>query len=99
MKAIIVLNSADNVGNAMEDIVKGDDVSCLVEGKTSSFTARDDIPFGFKVAVRDIAAGGDIIKYKEVIGRAAQDIRTGECVHIHNVEGKRGRGDISEAAA
>jgi len=44
--------------------------------------------------VRDIPAGGDIIKYKEVVGRAAVDIKAGECVHIHNVEGKRGRGDI-----
>ena len=32
-------------------------------------------------------------KYGEVIGAATRDIRVGEHVHVHNVEGKRGRGD------
>lgn len=99
MKAIIIMNPADNVGNAMEDIAKGDGVSYEMDGEILSFTAVDEIPFGFKVAVRDIAGGADIVKYKEVIGRAARDIRAGECVHIHNVDGKRGRGDVPEAAA
>ena len=65
-----------------------------MEGKTHTVIARDEIPFGFKAAVKDIPAGKDIIKYKEVVGKAGRDIRAGECVHIHNVEGKRGRGDI-----
>ncbi|MES9994710.1 SAF domain-containing protein [Desulfovibrio aminophilus] len=99
MKAIIVMSAVDNVGNAIEDITKGDTVSYTLDGKPHTFTAVDDIPFGFKAAVKDIASGGDILKYKEVIGKAAKAIRAGECVHIHNVEGKRGRGDISEGKA
>lgn len=94
MKTIIVMSSADNVGNAIEDISSGDEVTYTVEGNTFTFTAQDEVSFGFKAAVRDIPAGGDIIKYKEIIGRAAVDIKAGSCVHIHNVEGKRGRGDI-----
>lgn len=99
MKAVIVMSARDNVGNAIEDIAKGDEVAYEVEGARHTFTAVDDIPFGFKAAVKAIAAGGDIVKYKEVVGRAAQAIRVGECVHIHNVEGKRGRGDIAEGKA
>jgi altronate dehydratase small subunit len=94
MKALIVMSAEDNVGNAIEDIVGGDEVSYTVDGEIHTFTARDEIPFGFKAAVRDIPTGGDIIKYKEVVGRAGTDIKAGDCVHIHNVEGTRGRGDI-----
>jgi len=94
MKMLIVMSGEDNVGNAIEDIVAGDEISYAVDGKNHIVIARGDIPFGFKAAVRDIPAGKDIIKYKEVVGRAGQDILAGECVHIHNVEGKRGRGDI-----
>ncbi len=99
MKTLIVMSPEDNVGNAIEDITPGDTVSYTTGGKSFTFTACADIPFGFKAAVRDIPAGGDIIKYKEVVGRAAVDIKTGECVHIHNVEGKRGRGDMAGGQA
>ncbi|GGX37703.1 galactarate dehydratase [Tateyamaria omphalii] len=44
------------------------------------------IPSGHKVAVRDIAQGGPICKYAQVIGYAAQDIAAGDHVHTHNVE-------------
>lgn len=94
MKALIVMSAEDNVGNAIEDIAGGDEVSYTAGGKVHTFAAVDEIPFGFKAAVKDIPAGRDIIKYKEVVGQAGRDIRAGECVHIHNVEGKRGRGDI-----
>ncbi|MDQ6598863.1 SAF domain-containing protein [Bacillus salipaludis] len=40
--------------------------------------------------------GEDILKYGEVIGLATTDIEPGEHVHIHNLEGKRGRGDKVE---
>ena len=99
MKAIIVLNSTDNVGNAMEDIAKGDAAGYSATNGNPPVTAVDDIPFGFKVALRDIAAGEDILKYGEVIGVASCDIHAGACVHIHNVGGKRGRGDKKEIPA
>lgn len=93
VKKILVLNSGDNVGNAIEDIVKGDEVKYVLGDKEHRFTATSDVPFAFKIAIAPIAGKGDIIKYGELIGRAARDIAQGECVHIHNVEGKRGRGD------
>ena len=62
------------------------------EGRT--ITVRDAIPFGHKVAIRRIDAGGDVLKYGEVIGRASEVIEPGQWVHVHNVESVRGRGDI-----
>ena len=41
---------------------------------------------GHKYALRDIAAGEDIIKYGNPIGHATVDIKKGEHVHTHNVK-------------
>jgi altronate dehydratase small subunit len=46
------------------------------------------------MAVTDIARGEPVVKYGEMIGKASQDIRKGALVHIHNLEGARGRGDL-----
>lgn len=54
----------------------------------------DSIPFGHKVAITFIQQGAEVVKYGDVIGKATQDIRAGEHVHVQNIEGIRGRGDI-----
>ncbi len=56
------------------------------------------IPSGHKIALRAVAAGAPVRKYGQAIGRAAAPIAPGEHVHVHNVEGIRGRGDLAEAA-
>jgi altronate dehydratase small subunit len=98
MKRVLVMSATDNVANAIEDIGKGEGFEYSSDGKSGSLIAVDDIPFGFKASIRDIPSGGEIIKYKQVIGRASRHIRAGECVHIHNVEGTRGRGDQRKGA-
>lgn len=45
-----------------------------------------DIPAGHKYALKDIKKGETVIKYGQIIGRATQDIKTGEWVHTHNVK-------------
>ncbi len=56
------------------------------------------IPSGHKIALRAIPAGALIRKYGQVIGRASAAIAAGEHVHVHNVEGVRGRGDLAEVS-
>ena len=99
MKKILILHPDDNVGSVLEDIQKGEEVTYVLDDLRETFTAADDVPFAFKIATAHIATGGNIIKYGELIGRAARNIAKGECVHIHNVEGKRGRGDRKEEIA
>ena len=41
------------------------------------------------MAVRDIRKGEPVVKYGEHIGIASCDIKAGEHVHVHNVEGHR----------
>jgi altronate hydrolase len=48
-----------------------------------------DIEFGHKYALRDIAQGEDVLKYGLPIGRALVDIRAGEWVHVHNCRSAR----------
>ncbi|MGD1066906.1 MAG: UxaA family hydrolase [Vulcanimicrobiaceae bacterium] len=55
------------------------------------------IPTGHKIALRAVAAGALVHKYGQPIGRASAAIVPGEHVHVHNVDGVRGRGDLAEA--
>ena len=48
-------------------------------------TAEGKIPAGHKIALCDIAKDAYIVKYGQIIGRAAADIKKGEWVHSHNV--------------
>ncbi len=46
---------------------------------------HDGIPFGHKVALRDIRAGEPVIKYGMPIGRTTVDVAAGTHVHTHNL--------------
>ena len=86
MHNAILIEPADNVAVVIEPVARG---AAVVFGSAPALTAREDIPIYHKIAVRDIAAGEKIVKYGEHIGIASQDIKTGEHVHTHNVEGHR----------
>ena len=49
-----------------------------------------DLETGHKIALDDIPADADVIKYGCSIGRATQDIKKGEQVHSHNLKTKLG---------
>ena len=86
----LVLTPEDNVATAVCSLGNSDKISI---GDVDVVTLLQDIPFGHKIALLDIAPGDKIIKYGEVMGQATVSIKRGEHVHIHNVEGLRGRGD------
>ena len=90
---VLVMNQKDNVGTAAVELDRGEIFH--VEADTRrEVTTLEKIPFGFKVALVDISKGGDIYKYGEVIGRSTFSIKVGEMVHVHNIAGTRGRGDL-----
>lgn len=94
---VLKLTPHDNVGTALQDLKKGDTFQIILDGKViGEDTAKTEIPFGFKAALGNIPAGTNIVKYAHVIGRASIDIQSGELVHIHNIEGTRGRGDLNQ---
>lgn len=90
----LVLNPKDNVANTFEEVLNGEEITARKGNEDVFIQVVERIPFGFKVALSDIAQGEPVFKYGEIIGRASQPIRKGALVHIHNLEGTRGRGDL-----
>jgi altronate dehydratase small subunit len=79
---LLRLDQEDNVLVAIVTIPAG--TVLTVAGQP--VTAAAEIPLGFKVAVRAIAAGEKILKYRAAIGSATRDIAPGEVVHLHNMK-------------
>ncbi|AMQ20758.1 UxaA family hydrolase [Geobacillus sp. G4] len=89
----VILNPKDNVATALDFIPAGSVVKITYQNREQDITIKQPIEFGHKFAIVPIKQGEDVLKYGEVIGVASNDIAEGEHVHVHNVEGKRGRGD------
>jgi altronate hydrolase len=81
MSLVINIAEPDNVVVAIEPIKNG----TVIELKSNKIEAREDIPQGHKIAVKEIAKGENIIKYGVPIGHAKEDIVTGSWVHTHNM--------------
>ncbi|MDF2962980.1 MAG: D-galactarate dehydratase [Paenibacillus sp.] len=89
----LVMDPRDHVATAIKDLQQGQNITYRVQDQVHELTLIDPIPFGHKVAIQDVVSGTDIRKYGEVIGRTTVNIQAGQHVHVHNVEGIRGRGD------
>ncbi|WP_110929154.1 UxaA family hydrolase [Bacillus massiliglaciei] len=89
----LYLNAKDTVAVALSEIPENTPIIVKAGEEERQVTIIEPIRFGHKFAVRAIEKGEDIIKYGEVIGAASSDIPAGAHVHVHNLEGKRGRGD------
>lgn len=82
MQDVIRINHDDNVVVALRDLKKGETVS--VEKK--QLKLQDDVQRGHKIAIKNINADEDIIKYGFPIGHATQKISEGNHVHVHNIK-------------
>lgn len=78
MNDYIIINPKDNVAVALRDFKKGEVIA--------NVTLLEDLPRAHKVALKDIKAGEDIIKYGYPIGHATADIKAGEHVHVNNTK-------------
>ena len=86
MQSFIKINEKDNVAVVLKDIPKG--------MALAGVCTNADIPAGHKIALTEIPAGGQIIKYGERIGYAKCAIHAGDWIHVHNVQ--TGLGDLLE---
>ena len=93
--AALRLKDDDDVAVALRPLAAGSQVRF---GRLA-VTVASDIATGHKFATRPIARGALIRKYGQVIGRASCGIGVGDHVHVHNVEGTRGRGDLAQGDA
>ena len=86
----IHIHPMDNVAVALETLAKGETVEVREQtgpaAEGLSVTALEEIPRGHKIALQDIRAGEEVIKYGNVIAVAKEDIPAGKWVHTHNVK-------------
>jgi (2R)-sulfolactate sulfo-lyase subunit alpha len=59
------------------------------EDKTIKVRARQDIPIGHKVALRDMAPGDTVLKYGIDMGKVVAPIQAGDHAHVQNIKTKR----------
>jgi altronate dehydratase small subunit len=90
-----VVEAADNVATALRDVEAGETVSVAVGDEERTVEVSDDVEFGHKLAIEEIADGETIRKYGKSIGNATEAIPAGAWVHVHNVESNYGRGDLA----
>lgn len=79
---LIRIHEKDNVAVALAELSQG--TVCMLDG--AEITLLDDIPFGHKVALCDIPAGQNVMKYGSPIGSAREGIKKGQHVHVHNLK-------------
>ena len=83
---ILIIHPHDNVAVALEKLPAGGEAS---GAGMISLTVLEEIPASHKIALLDIAAGEEIVKYGETIAVSSQNIRKGQWVHTHNLESGR----------
>ncbi len=78
MKRIFLLHLENPVAVAPADLPAGE----MLPGGA---TVIGSVPRGHKVALRDIAVDGPVLKYGQIIGHATRPIAAGEHVHSHHL--------------
>ncbi|MBA4494582.1 UxaA family hydrolase [Paenactinomyces guangxiensis] len=75
------IHPQDNVIVALQEFHDGDIISL----ENTKITVRETVPRGHKIAIKELPAGADVIKFAYSIGKAVKPIRPGEWVHTHNL--------------
>jgi len=88
-KEAIVVNVRDNVATAVADVEPGEEVRAMLNGLGVTVRSREPVPFGHKIALRELRPGDLVYKYGEVIGEAVAPIPVGAHVHVHNLHSRR----------
>ena len=59
------------------------------EDRMVEIQAKQDIPIGHKIALKDMALGDTVWKYGIDMGKVVAPIQTGQHAHVHNIKTKR----------
>lgn len=81
LSSVLQLDPRDNVLVALSDLKAG----ARVEYQGRSCTLCNDIPAKHKFALQAVAAGGAVIMYGVLVGRAVRAIAAGELLTISNI--------------
>jgi len=75
----------------VEGVKAGMDLNAWImdEDRTINLKAKQDIPIGHKVALKDMNVGDTVLKYNIDMGKVVAPIKQGEHAHVHNIKTKR----------
>jgi (2R)-sulfolactate sulfo-lyase subunit alpha len=59
------------------------------EDRPTGVQARQDIPIGHKVALKDMQVGDTVLKYGIDMGKVTAPIKAGDHAHVQNIKTKR----------
>lgn len=81
----------DSVAVAMRDLPAGQAEGgyLAITDETIKVALTEPVRLGHKFALRDIAAGEQVIEYGVPVATATSDIRTGQHAHTHNLRSIR----------
>jgi (2R)-sulfolactate sulfo-lyase subunit alpha len=71
----------------VEGVREGDELNGWImdDDRTMQLRARQAIPIGHKIALRDLPVGATAVKYGVEIGKVVAPIAAGEHAHVHNI--------------
>src|SRR6058998_1324152 len=78
---VLKLDSKDNVLIALTDLRRGEQVSF----DSRTYTLESDVPAKHKFATEDLAAGGRVVMYGVLVGKAMEPIRRGGLLTTRNI--------------
>lgn len=83
MKGYLKINANDNVAVVLADVLTAGDV---VELDGQRVVVQQEVARGHKVALVDMCAGQQVVKYGYPIGYLTQTVKAGEWIHTHNLK-------------
>ncbi|MBK8063483.1 MAG: flagellar biosynthesis protein FlgA [Betaproteobacteria bacterium] len=88
----VVHDEGDGVGVVVVEGIKTGQTLVgwiMDQDKEIKVEAKNDIPIGHKVSLRDYKPGDTVIKYGVDIGKEIAPISVGAHAHVHNIKTKR----------
>jgi altronate hydrolase len=80
-RRVLRLDPRDNALVALTDLHKGESVSFA----GADYVLRSDVPAKHKFVAEDLPAGGDVIMYGVLVGRAAEPLSRGDLLSTRNL--------------
>ena len=81
----LMMDLTDNVVTCVKEVAAGEDVVYRKGEALCSLRAEEAIPYCHKIALADLDAGAEVIKYGELIGKTDRPIARGHLVNHENI--------------
>ena len=81
----LMLDTKDNVVTCVRDVAAGETVHYRKDAELCEVAAKEDIPFGHKIALKTFEKEDEVLKYGELIGKTRESIAMGCLVDHRNI--------------